>query len=95
MNNIPTIFIVIWLILVTAKLSKLNKVEDYTEILKLKKFTFFGLRVFYQLKLINTSLLVFYVVFGFTELDLIYFILHLLLFILATMKINTTTTLKM
>lgn len=89
MNNIPIIFIVIWFILLFAKLLKLNKVEDYTTIIKLDKFNLFGLKLFYKLKLINIATLLFYIVFGFMELDFVYFILHILIFGISTLKAKT------
>lgn len=89
MNSTHIIIIVIWFFLLYAKFLKFNKIEDYTTILRLEKFSLHSLKTFYQVKLINISTLLFYIAFGFTELDFKYFILHILIFIVSTIKIKT------
>lgn len=88
MNSTYIIIIAIWFILLFTKFLKLNKSEDYIVILKLDKFTILGLKLFYSFKIINISTLLFYVAFGFAELDFNYFILHFLIFIITTLKIK-------
>jgi hypothetical protein len=80
------IFIFIWLILVVSRIFSKKEIENYFTIIKNKKFIILGDRIFYSKSLMNFCIIIFYITFGFTELKIEYFILHILILIFTTLK---------
>lgn len=80
--------IFIWVILILSFFLTKKENRKYVIILKTNKFIIIGDKLFYSLNLIDISLILFYIVFGYTELDFKYFILHILIFIISTLKIK-------
>jgi|GEM_PF-2266359 len=80
------IFIFIWISLILRNFLTRKKSENFLILLKNKEFTITCDKIFYSTNLINICFILFYIGFGFTELKLEYFILHLLIFIITTIK---------
>ncbi|KIX21543.1 hypothetical protein SY27_07535 [Flavobacterium sp. 316] len=85
-TNTFILILFIWIVLLLSSFLVKKEKKKHVTILKTNGFIIIGDKVFYSVTLINIFFILFYIIFGYTELDFKYFILHLLIFIISTMK---------
>ena len=90
--GVDYIFIIIWIVLLLSHFSKKSKLEDYIVLFSWNAFTLYGLKYYFTLKLIPIALLLFYILFGWEELSLGFFILHIFVFLFALLKVERRNT---
>ncbi|MBF02422.1 MAG: hypothetical protein CMP76_03910 [Flavobacterium sp.] len=90
--DVDYIFIFIWIVLLLSYFNKKSKPDDYIVLFSLKTFTVYGLKYYFTLKLIPIALLLFYILFGWEELSLGFFILHIFVFLFTLLKVERRNT---